>query len=34
MLTYIRKQLRKLIVWALAADEYKHDPRDLDDAAR
>lgn len=34
MLTFIRKQLRKLIVWALTAEQYKHDPRDLDNAAR
>jgi hypothetical protein len=30
----MRKLLRKLILWALAAEQYKHDPRDLDDAAR
>ena len=33
-MTWLRKKLRKLIVWALAADEYKHDPQALDDAAR
>jgi hypothetical protein len=30
----MRKLLRKLILWALAAEQYKHDPRDLDNAAR
>jgi hypothetical protein len=30
----MRKLLRKIILWALAAEEYKHDPRPLDDAAR
>jgi len=28
------KQLRALIVRALAAEQYKHDPRPLDDEAR
>jgi hypothetical protein len=30
----MRKLLRKLILWALAAEQYKHDPKPLDDAAR
>jgi hypothetical protein len=30
----MRKLLRKIILWALAAEEYKHDPSALDDEAR
>jgi hypothetical protein len=30
----MRKLLRKLILWALAAEKYQHDPRPLDDEAR
>lgn len=29
-MTWLRKKLRKLILWALAADQYKHDPSALD----
>jgi hypothetical protein len=30
----MRGLIRKIILWALAAEQYKHDPRALDDAAR
>jgi hypothetical protein len=30
----MRKLLRKIILWALGAEQYKHDPRPLDDDAR
>jgi hypothetical protein len=30
----MRKLLRKLILWALSAEKYKHDPAPLDDDAR
>jgi hypothetical protein len=30
----MRKLLRKIILWALAAEQYKHDPKPLDDDAR
>jgi hypothetical protein len=30
----MRKLLRKIILWALAAEQYKHDPRPLDDEAK
>jgi hypothetical protein len=30
----MRGLIRKIILWALAAETYKHDPRPLDDEAR